>query len=71
MHQIRVHAAYHGFAIAGDMMYGDDLFNKFLAKRYKITRQLLHSYEYGFEDPRSHKQLIYQADLPSDFIRVA
>lgn len=43
-HQIRVHAAYMGYPIAGDEKYGDKLFNREMRKR-GLYRLFLHSAE--------------------------
>ena len=43
-HQIRVHAAYMGYPIAGDEKYGDNLFNREMRKR-GLCRLFLHSAE--------------------------
>lgn len=48
MHQIRVHMAHIGHPVLWDIMYGSKSHNELLAKKFGITRQLLHSYQYGF-----------------------
>ena len=48
MHQIRVHCAHIGYPVLWDIMYGSKTHNDIL-KKLSITRQLLHSYQYGFE----------------------
>lgn len=67
MHQIRVHLSHHGFPILGDIMYWDDWANTYIAKKYKISRQLLHSYSYGFIDKETGKKITVKAPIPNDF----
>lgn len=66
MHQIRVHLASENLPIIGDIMYGDELMNHIAYKKYKVARQLLHSFGYGFYDCFSEKNLYIQTDIPSD-----
>jgi 23S rRNA-/tRNA-specific pseudouridylate synthase len=49
MHQIRVHCAHIGNPVLWDIMYGSKTHNDILARSCSIKRQLLHSYQYGFE----------------------
>jgi 23S rRNA-/tRNA-specific pseudouridylate synthase len=69
MHQIRVHAAHRGHPVLGDQMYGDELANIRASKHQRITRQLLHAYEYSFTD-REDKPFAFSAPLPKDFIKL-
>ena len=48
MHQIRVHCSHINHPVLWDIMYWSKEHNEILAKKYSITRQLLHSYQYGF-----------------------
>ena len=70
MHQIRVHLAHKWFPILGDILYGDNQLNQLLAKKLKLTRQLLHSHLYGFWDKFSKKNLQVTSPLPSEFEKV-
>ncbi len=70
MHQIRVHLASKWHPILGDILYGDKKLNHLLAKKFKITRQLLHSYFYEFWDKFSKKKLAIKAPLPQDFEKI-
>ena len=66
MHQIRVHAAHHGYPIVGDQMYGNPALNRIAYDQKSINRQLLHAYQYSFTDHYGKKQT-FTAPLPSDF----
>ncbi|WP_019502483.1 RluA family pseudouridine synthase [Pseudanabaena sp. PCC 6802] len=58
-HQIRVHAAYMGHAIAGDPVYGKPL-------KY-IDRQALHAWRLTFQHPVTEREIVAIAPLPADF----
>ena len=47
-HQIRVHTTHSGHPIAGDVKYGDDVFNKSL--KPQLNRMLLHSNHINFKN---------------------
>ncbi|MBP6911248.1 hypothetical protein KBC03_06760 [Patescibacteria group bacterium] len=66
MHQIRVHLTSENLPIIGDIMYGDEKLNHVAYAKYKVARQLLHSYGYGFYDCFSKKNIYIQSDIPSD-----
>ncbi len=55
-HQIRVHMAHIGHAIAGDKLYGGD----------EAKRPMLHSYEVTFFHPVTHLQIHLLKDMPFD-----
>ena len=64
-HQIRVHAAHIGHAIAGDDKYGDFAANKALARR-GLKRMFLHSARIELVHPASAAPLVLEAALPPE-----
>jgi 23S rRNA pseudouridine1911/1915/1917 synthase len=58
-HQIRVHAAHMGHAIAGDPVYSKPL-------KY-IDRQALHAWRLTFQHPVTEQEIVAIAPLPADF----
>ncbi len=60
-HQIRVHMAYLGHPVAGDLVYG--------VKKEKVNfeGQCLHAKKIGFVHPRSEKYLEFDSKLPDYF----
>lgn len=65
-HQIRVHAAYSGWPIVGDPVYGTT--GKVAGR--SLTGQLLHAYQLSLNHPMTHEQLIITAPLPPTFVQV-
>ena len=65
MHQIRVHLSHHKRPIIWDLMYWDPVINRLAKKHYQITRQLLHSWQYGFT--YKWKKYHVEAPIPEDF----
>lgn len=60
-HQIRLHLAYLGYPIVGDTLYND--------KTYEgVDRQLLHSFEISFKDPRTNEERHYKVSDHADII---
>lgn len=70
MHQIRAHLADAGYPILWDIIYGSPVVNRKMYKEMKINRQMLHCWEYGFDDKFAQKFVKFQADLPQDFIDI-
>ncbi|HEY5801105.1 MAG TPA: RluA family pseudouridine synthase [Burkholderiaceae bacterium] len=69
-HQIRVHLASSGFAIAGDDKYGDFALNRALLKatatRGVLKRMFLHAHQITFLHPETGKPVTLNAPLPAD-----
>jgi 23S rRNA pseudouridine955/2504/2580 synthase len=64
-HQIRVHLASAGHAIAGDDKYGDFELNKALA-RQGLKRMFLHAWRLQFDHPATGERIALQAPLPAE-----
>ncbi len=65
-HQIRVHMAYRGTPVAGDVVYGNP------KKDFGLQGQCLHAATIGFIHPITNEYLEFTADLPdyfTDFLR--
>lgn len=60
-HQIRVHMAHLGHAVAGDAVYGNDKFSAYLGG------QCLHAIKIGFIHPVTNEYLEFTTDLPQYF----
>ena len=60
-HQIRVHAADHGFPLLGDTTYGK--------RSPLIARQALHAALLAFDHPVTGERLRFESPLPEDFTR--
>ena len=69
-HQIRVHLASSGFAIAGDDKYGDFALNRALQKadggRIAFKRMFLHAHQISFTHPDSGALMTLNAPLPGE-----
>jgi 23S rRNA pseudouridine955/2504/2580 synthase len=64
-HQIRVHAAYIGHPLAGDVKYGDADFNR-LMKQFGLRRLFLHAHRIEFTDPAVDRVVSVTAPLCQD-----
>jgi len=64
-HQIRVHLASQGHAIAGDEKYGDFDLNRQL-QRHGLKRMFLHAWRLQFNHPASGARTELLAPLPPD-----
>lgn len=64
-HQIRVHLASQGHAIAGDDKYGDFELNKILA-RQGLRRMFLHAWRLQFNHPATGERVELMAPLPAE-----
>jgi 23S rRNA pseudouridine955/2504/2580 synthase len=67
-HQIRVHAAHSGHALAGDEKYGDPDFNRELAA-LGLKRMFLHAHSVGFDWPQGGA-FSASAPLPADLAAI-
>lgn len=63
-HQIRVHMAYYGHPVVGDMVYG------YKKQRFKLKGQLLHAETLGFIHPNTKEYMEFHAPLPDYFEEV-
>lgn len=68
-HQIRVHAAAAGHAVAGDAKYGDRDFNRRMREQ-GLRRLFLHAASLGFVNPGDRARVTVEAPLPPDLARV-
>lgn len=64
-HQIRVHLAHVGHALAGDDKYGDFAWNRALA-REGLGRMFLHAHRIGFAHPLDARRVEVEAPLPAE-----
>ena len=64
-HQIRVHAAHAGHAVAGDERYGDKDYNDYL-QSFGLRRMFLHAHSLSFDWPDSGEPFLASAPLPED-----
>jgi 23S rRNA pseudouridine1911/1915/1917 synthase len=66
-HQIRVHAADHGWPLVGDATYGHKPRSESLAQvARELGRQALHAATLAFEHPATGARLAFEAPLPAD-----
>lgn len=63
-HQIRVHMAYLGHPVVGDMVYG------YKKQRFDTNGQLLHARVLGFIHPTREEYVEFEAPLPDYFERI-
>ncbi len=68
-HQIRVHAAHIGSAVAGDEKYGDDFINRTLRDTGGLRRMFLHAAEMAF-DLGEGGSYAFNAPLPAELASV-
>jgi len=68
-HQIRVHAAYMGHAIAGDTRYGNAEFNERMLT-LGLKRMFLHAHALEFTWPDSDEAFVVSAPLPNELHHV-
>lgn len=63
-HQIRVHAAHIDHPLAGDDKYGDDEFNRMMAKQYDLRRLFLHAHSLSL--PLGGRDIAVSAPLDTE-----
>jgi 23S rRNA pseudouridine955/2504/2580 synthase len=64
-HQIRVHAAFAGHPIAGDVKYGAREFNSRM-REFGLQRMFLHATAVTFRWPDSREKMAISVELPAD-----
>jgi 23S rRNA pseudouridine1911/1915/1917 synthase len=79
-HQIRVHMKHIGHPVFNDEVYGGDKILKGTTfSKYKqfvencfsmLPRQALHAKTLGFTHPVTHKEMLFDSELPEDMARV-
>ena len=52
--------------IVGDIMYGDEKLNDIAYRKRSVSRQLLHSFGYGFYDCFSKQDIYTESKVPFD-----
>ena len=67
-HQIRVHLAYAGHPVLGDMVYGAAA--RGLSDRVGAARQMLHAHKLTVVHPITGKELTVTSPLPADMVEV-
>jgi len=67
-HQIRVHLAHIGHALAGDDKYGDFAWNRELA-RQGLKRMFLHARQLTFTHPVSGREVTVESPMPAELER--
>ena len=67
-HQIRVHLAHLGHALAGDDKYGDFAWNRELAQQ-GLKRMFLHARAVAFRHPASGEPTLIASPLPEELAR--
>ncbi|MFW6388762.1 MAG: dephospho-CoA kinase [Desulfohalobiaceae bacterium] len=73
-HQIRVHLAYIGHPVLGDMVYGKkatlDLQRRFPVVEKLCPRQMLHAWRLELEHPQTRQMMKFTRAVPKDFYRL-
>jgi 23S rRNA pseudouridine955/2504/2580 synthase len=67
-HQIRVHLAHIGHALAGDDKYGDFAWNRVLARK-GLKRMFLHARELTFRHPASGETVGIASPVPEELLK--
>jgi len=64
-HQIRVHSAHIGHPIVGDATY-----SRCKKLPTNLAGQVLHAVHLGIKHPISNKEMLFEAPLPDDFLKI-
>lgn len=70
MHQLRKHFAHIFHPIIGDRTHGCNKQNRFWKQQWEMTTMLLHASRQAFNHPVSGEQVIIEAPLQEEFLRV-
>ena len=70
MHQIRKHCNHLRHPIIGDRPHGCNKQNRFFKAQWNLTTMLLHAEELAFKHPVSGQQLVLNAGLNAEFLRM-
>ena len=71
LHQIRVHAADHGFPLVGDPVYGRIRDDRVTEVGRALARQALHAATLAFDHPTTGLRIALVAPPPADFTAAA
>lgn len=69
-HQLRAHCRHIGCPIAGDAIYGNREANKFLKKKFGLSRLFLHAESLSFTHPATEDKTNLKAPLPNELNRI-
>ncbi|WP_333948010.1 RluA family pseudouridine synthase [Candidatus Liberibacter brunswickensis] len=76
-HQIRVHMAYKGNPLIGDILYGkgfktkENIVNQNVKNAIlSLARQALHAYHLSFDHPSKNQVMSFKAPIPEDMLTV-
>lgn len=70
MHQIRKHFAHIHHPIIGDRPHGCNKQNKLFKEKWGMDSMMLHANRLAFVHPITQKEVVIQANLSSEFLRV-
>jgi tRNA pseudouridine65 synthase len=70
MHQIRKHLSHVFHPIIGDRTHGCNKQNKLFKEKWEMTTMLLHASNIAFKHPVTCEQVLIEAPLRQEFIRV-
>ena len=70
MHQLRKHFAHIFHPIIGDRTHGCNKQNRFFKERWDMTTMMLHASYQSFTHPITGKQIVIEAPLQEEFLRV-